>query len=56
MSEDCLYLNVWSAAKTPDEKQPVMVWVHGGALVMGSGGERSGVKLTEKGIVLGVAF
>lgn len=52
MSEDCLYLNVWSAAKTPDEKQPVMVWVHGGALVMGSGGERSGVKLTEKGIVL----
>jgi para-nitrobenzyl esterase len=35
-SEDCLYLNVWSAA-TPNESRPVMVWLHGGALTRGSG-------------------
>ena len=26
--EDCLYLNIWSAAETADEKRPVMVWFH----------------------------
>ena len=26
-SEDCLYLNVWTAAKTASEKRPVMVWI-----------------------------
>src|SRR6478752_1002289 len=35
-SEDCLYLNVWTAAKG-GEKRPVMVWMYGGALVRGSG-------------------
>ena len=35
-SEDCLYLNVWTAAE-PGERQPVMVWIHGGALVLGHG-------------------
>ena len=29
-SEDCLYLNIWTPAKTPDEKLPVAVYVHGG--------------------------
>ena len=33
MSEDCLTLNVWTRAKITDEKLPVMVWFHGGALV-----------------------
>src|SRR5436309_15186912 len=28
MSEDCLYLNVYTAAKSANEKQPVMVWIH----------------------------
>lgn len=36
-SEDCLYLNVWASAHAAKEKLPVMVWIHGGAFVTGSG-------------------
>jgi len=35
LGEDCLYLNVWTAAKKPDEKLPVMVWIYGGASISG---------------------
>jgi para-nitrobenzyl esterase len=35
-SEDCLYLNVCTPA-VDDGRRPVMVWIHGGAFIMGSG-------------------
>lgn len=36
LSEDCLYLNVWTSAKSPKDKQAVFVWIYGGGLVSGS--------------------
>ena len=41
MSEDCLYLNIWLNADDKTKKKPVMVWIHGGAYVVGSGSEAS---------------
>ena len=35
-SQDCLTLNVWTPA-ADSERRPVMVWIHGGAFVMGTG-------------------
>ena len=53
MEEDCLYLNVWSAAQ-PGDAVPVMVWIHGGGLSSGHGGEATydGTALAERGVVL----
>jgi para-nitrobenzyl esterase len=54
MSEDCLYLNIWTAAKSSKEKRPVMVWSHGGGYTMGSGDDPrfDGEALARKGVVL----
>ena len=51
--EDCLHLNVWTAAEAPDEKRPVMVWIHGGSLKHESGsvGAYGGANLAQKGVV-----
>ena len=54
VSEDCLYLNVWTGAKSAKEHRPVMVWIHGGALTRGSGSLATydGEALAKKGVVL----
>lgn len=53
ISEDCLYLNVWSAAKNDQEKLPVMVWIHGGAFTGGSGTVPlyNGQEMAKKGVI-----
>jgi para-nitrobenzyl esterase len=54
-SEDCLFLNVWRpASATPRVKLPVMVWIHGGGFVGGSGSSpnTSGTQFAKQGVVL----
>lgn len=52
MSEDCLSLNVWTPKTAHDA--PVMVWIHGGALVGGASSEAvyDGARLAQRGIVV----
>ena len=52
MSEDCLYLNVYTAAVSAAAKQPVMVWIHGGAWTSGAGVIYQGEDLARKGVVV----
>jgi len=54
ISEDCLYLNVWSPGTDAAEPRPVMVWIHGGGFNFGSGGVPTydGGRLTRKGVVV----
>jgi para-nitrobenzyl esterase len=53
MSEDCLYLNVWTPAKSDKEKLPVLVYFYGGGLVAGDGseGRYDGESMAQKGMV-----
>lgn len=53
MSEDCLYLNVWTPAKSSKDKLPVLVYFYGGGFVAGDGSESryDGESLARKGIV-----
>lgn len=51
-SEDCLYLNVWTPAKSPKDKLPVLVWIYGGGFSMGSSSFNDGAELARKGVVL----
>jgi para-nitrobenzyl esterase len=52
-SEDCLYLNIWTPAPEPGADLPVMVWLHGGGFVTGSGAEPiyNGEALARRGVV-----
>ena len=52
-SEDCLYLNIWSPAKSANDRIPVLVWIYGGGFNAGSTSETtySGEKLAKKGVV-----
>ena len=54
MSEDCLFLNVWTPALADGVKRPVMVWFHGGGFSSGSGSSRAyeGVRLAQRGDVV----
>ncbi len=54
VSEDCLYLNVWTPARTPEEKLPVLVWIYGGGFSFGSTSTpvHNGEHLARKGVVL----
>lgn len=54
VSEDCLYLNVWTAANSAGERRPVMVWIYGGGYNAGSGSqpEYDGEALAKKGAVV----
>ncbi len=53
-SEDCLYLNIWTPAKTADERVPVMVWIYGGGYTNGSASMPLywGDKLAQRGVVV----
>lgn len=54
MSEDCLYLNIWTPAASPGAKLPVMVWIHGGGFTGGSPSEPPfwGNHLAKHGVVV----
>ena len=54
MSEDCLYLNVWTSASSANVRLPVMIWVYGGAYREGAGSSphNDGESLARKGVVL----
>ncbi|MBO9604226.1 MAG: carboxylesterase family protein [Novosphingobium sp.] len=52
-SEDCLFLNVWTGARTFAERRPVMVWLYGGGFMQGSSALRmyDGAALAKRGVV-----
>jgi para-nitrobenzyl esterase len=52
MSEDCLTLNVWALKDA--HKAPVIVWIHGGSFVAGSGSDRiyDGARLAQRGVIV----
>ncbi len=54
VSEDCLYLNIWTGTKSGEERRPVMVYIPGGAFTGGSGNcpVYNGKNLAKKGLVV----
>jgi para-nitrobenzyl esterase len=58
MSEDCLFLNVWTPALRDGKKRPIMVWLHGGGFATGSGSSYAydGVRLATRGDVVVISI
>ena len=54
MSEDCLTLNIWTAARSANDRLPVMVWIHGGGFRRGSSSQPQydGEHLARRGVVV----
>lgn len=53
--EDCLYLNIWTPAQAqPEDKLPVLFWIHGGAFMHGCGSEKEfdGEAFARQGVIL----
>ncbi|HVN57658.1 MAG TPA: carboxylesterase family protein [Bacteroidales bacterium] len=53
LGEDCLYLNIWTAARKAGSALPVIVWIHGGGFTGGSGTVPlyDGTEMAKKGVV-----
>jgi para-nitrobenzyl esterase len=52
-AEDCLYLNVYEPTATKNgAKLPVMVWIHGGAFIFGSGSAYDGSQFARQGVIV----
>jgi para-nitrobenzyl esterase len=53
-SEDCLYLNIWTPAKSPDEKLAVVFWIHGGGFFTGRANDPwlDGTAWNKRGVIL----
>jgi para-nitrobenzyl esterase len=52
-AEDCLYLNLYEPADAKrDAKLPVMVWIHGGAFLFGSGSAYDGSQFARQGVIV----
>ena len=54
IGEDCLFLNVWTAARTPSTRLPVMFWIYGGGFNEGSSSVAvyDGTQLAQKGVIV----
>ena len=58
VDEDCLTVNVWTPGADPEERRPVLVWVHGGSFTTGTGSIPwyDGSRLAARGDVVVVTF
>jgi len=54
ISEDCLYLNVWTPARSARSRLPVLVWIHGGGFKNGSASMPlyRGERLARRGVIV----
>jgi para-nitrobenzyl esterase len=51
-AEDCLYLNIYMPKDQGKKKLPVMMWIHGGAFIFGSGSTYDGTQFAKQDIVV----